>query len=156
MKKQLTFLASIMACTFAAADNLAQQSTNTHSPPMLKLAVYHTTNKAMKQIEGLKYSVSQKGQNLCWTVFNMPFSSKNTVIEIFESPKKAHFVDPNSAVVSSKNGIKHTITSSLPSQNNEYIQRCWTFDKKDPKGQYRLTIQVNNIAFGTQTFEVVK
>lgn len=125
-------------------------------PPILKLAVVDISDGTLNEIQDKKYSIKNSGHNLCWIVFNMPFSPSNQITEVFSSPKKANFSDPNGSRKVSKNGKNHTISIDLPSQNDQFIQRCWKFDKKDPVGKYTLAIKINGINFPAQTFEVIK
>ena len=143
-----------MATLVSATAFAENQPLNTQ--PMMKFGVFDTSNKVPREVAGNKYSISNKNHKLCWAAFNMPFQPTNQVIEVFNSPKKAKFSDPQGSAVSSKDGKTHTISLNMKSVNNEFIERCWNFDKNDPLGKYSLEVKVNNIGFPVQTFEVVK
>lgn len=125
-------------------------------PPILKLGVYDTSDGFINEVTSKKYSIKNSGHNLCWIAFNLPFGESNHVVETFVAPKKTAFNDPPSHKKVSKSGRTHTISLDLPSENNLFIQRCWRFDKKDPIGQYKVTIKINEYTFPAQIFEVVK
>ncbi len=152
MKKSFVVLLGLLSAAALANNAGGEQQGN---QPMLNLAVYDTSTQVAKPL-GTQYSVSAKGIQLCWVAFNMPFSANNKVIEIFQSPDKATFSDTVGLVVSSEDKLWHKVSSSLSSQNNEFIQRCWAFDKNDPLGKYTLDIQINNVRFASQEFELVK
>lgn len=154
MKKSLVLAMSLAVSTsvFAANEPAKTQPTN---QPMIKVAVYDVSNKVAREV-GHQYSVSNKNLRLCWAAFNMSFQPSNTIVEEFFSPAKAKFSEPNGSVVTSKDAKKHTVTTSLAAQNNEYIQKCWHFDKSDPLGKYKLNIRVNNTQFDGLEFELVK
>lgn len=158
MKKSFMVMLTLFSATAIANENntRAADQIDVAKAPKLILEVYDNSNKVPKHIEGRKYSISKKAQQLCWTAFNMPFSPNNGIKEIFISPKKAKFMDKNSVVVPSKDGKMNVITAMLPSHNNEFIQRCWSFDKNDPLGTYQLKVFVNDIEFPQQKFELVK
>lgn len=161
MKKSLAIvLGLISATTFADEPTKVEQpllKPQQEMQAMLKLGVYDVSNKVIREINNRKYSIKQaKNLSLCWTAFNMPFIDKNNVIEVFQSPKKSKFSDKTGSVVTSKDRKTHTITSSLPSYNNEFITKCWRFEKNDPLGTYTLEVRVNDIIFPAQPFELVK
>ncbi|WP_373767814.1 hypothetical protein [Glaesserella sp.] len=151
MKKTLGIVLSMLSVA-VAAQNVQKQP---EQRPMLNLAVYDTANKVAKPI-GTQYSVGKKGQQLCWVVINMPFQARNSVTEIFHSPAEAQFGDPAGTTVSSEDKKRHQISMTLPSSSNEFIQRCWRFDHRDPLGQYTLEVRVNDIVFPAQRFELIK
>lgn len=153
MKKTLVMTA-LLASTIAMAEEPKTAQPLPQNQPMMKLAVYDMSNKVAREVE--KYSVKNKKNHLCWTAFNMPFEAQNKVVEIFTSPNKTKFSDGIGLVNTAKDGKTHTITANLPSQNNEFIQRCWQFDNKDPLGKYSVKVQINDIEFPVQTFEVAK
>lgn len=159
MKKVLTLLAAFTSFAAVAAEQPKQPvpTATEQKQPTMKLAVYDSSNKVAREIEGLKYSVSAKNQELCWGVSNMQFNPKNSVTEVFLPPKPTKFLNPNASVVVGKDGKTTTIhTAEMSSYNNEAIWKCWKFDNKDPKGTYQLKVQVNDIVFGPLSFEVVK
>lgn len=123
--------------------------------PMLKLQVLDMSNKVGRAVENNKLSLSKTHQ-LCWVAFNMPFKATNEVVEIFQSPAPSKFGSAAGSVSTSADRLTHKITTHMPSSNNERVDNCWRFEKSDPKGKYSLTIQVNDIIFPPQTFEVTK
>ncbi|SUT96288.1 Uncharacterised protein [Actinobacillus lignieresii] len=123
--------------------------------PMLKLQVLDMSNKVGRAVENNKLSLSKTHQ-LCWVAFNMPFKATNEVVEIFKSPAPSKFGSAAGSVSTSADRLTHKITTRMPSSNNERVDNCWRFEKSDPKGKYSLTIQVNDIIFPPQTFEVTK
>lgn len=146
MKKALAILIGLMSVS-ALADE---------TKPHLKLGVYDTSTKVAKDI-GLTYSVSNKNLMLCWTVVNMKFdaANRNQVVEVFDAPtSSANFAKPGATVRKVDNKI--SISSIIPSANNEYIQHCWKFDNTDPLGKYKMNVQVNETSFGPLEFELVK
>lgn len=123
--------------------------------PMLKLAVYENDGKTTKEL-GSRYDVKNEKLSLCWVIFNMPFETKNLVTEIFVSPAAATFHNNEGSSVKSNDGKTHTIQSELSRQNDNFLARCWKFDLNDPMGKYSVQVQINNIQFDAQTFELVK
>ena len=150
MKKALILLTSLVSASAFA------ETQPVDTRPMMKFGVYDTSNKVAREVANKKYSISNKNHTLCWSAFNMPFQPTNQVVEVFNSPQKAKFNNLQGSAVSAKDGKTHTISTNMPSVNNEFIERCWYFDKNDPVGKYTLELRVNNIAFPVQTFEVVK
>lgn len=160
MKKSLAVLFGFMSInTFAAGNLSAEQKVDPNQiQPKLKLAVYDLSGKVPKDI-GQKYSLSKQNQALCWTAFDMPFSptNQNHITQIITAPNgKAKFVAEGSGITVSPDKRTTTITSVLPSYNNQFIEYCWAFDKTDPRGKYSITVQVNDVKFGTLTYEVTK
>ena len=143
-----------MATLVSATAFAESQAINTQ--PMMKFGVFDTSNKVVREVADNKYSISNKNHTLCWTAFNMPFQPDNNIVEIFKSPKKANFSDPQGNSTTSEDGQTHTISLNMKSVNNEFIERCWNFDKNDPLGKYTLEVKVNDINFPVQTFEVVE
>lgn len=146
MKKALIILATLTSVTAFA------ETSQVNNQPMMKFGVYDVSNTVAKEVSGNKYSISNKHHRLCWTAFNMPFQPSNQVVEVFTSPKNAKF----SGAVSSKDGKTHTIKLHTASSNNEFLERCWRFEKTDPKGKYSLSVSVNDVTFPTVPFSVVK
>lgn len=139
---------------------VAQANTNIQpageKQPKLALAIYDSSSKVPAKVEGLKYSVSKKNWQLCWTAFDMPFTANNKVTELFKSPAPAVFKSSTGSSVRSKDGKEHRVEYFTPSQNGELIQRCWTFDKNDPLGKYSLTLDINDVSYPPVSFELVK
>lgn len=136
--------------------NIAPSNQNKQSqPPKIKLAVYELNNDVPTEV-GRKYSVSNKNHQLCWAAFNIPLEGRNQVIERFVSPSRSVFSDPEGHVTSSPDGITHVVQTTQSNKNNEYLLRCWRFNHTDPLGRYSLEVQVNDIRFPTQTFELVR
>ncbi|MDO4697695.1 MAG: hypothetical protein Q4A60_03325 [Pasteurellaceae bacterium] len=156
MKKSLAITLGLLAGTALA--NQPNTSQAEAQPPSLTLEVFDTSTGVHSIVEGRKFSVSRKNIELCWTAFNLSIEPNNTSIEIFVSPKRATFVDQGSKISKSKDGRKHTITSTFSTDktDQDLVRKCWKFDKKDPLGKYTLEVQVNNIKFPPQTFHVVK
>lgn len=153
MKHLLAIALGVLTTSVAfSADQTASAPRDTR--PMMRFGVFDTSNAVARQVE--KYSASNPAHRLCWAAFNMPFQPSNQIIEVFKSPQKANFMDPASRTTSSKDGKTHTIETSLPSSNGEFIERCWAFDTKDPIGKYSVDIKVNDVTYPTQYFEVVK
>lgn len=123
--------------------------------PMLKVQVLDMSNKVGRAVENNRLSLSKTHQ-LCWVAFNMPFKASNEVIEVFQSPAPSKFGSAAGSVSTSADRLTHKITTRMTSSNNERLDNCWRFEKSDPKGKYSLTIQVNDIIFPPQTFEVTK
>lgn len=146
MKKALAILIGLMSVS-ALADE---------TKPRLKLGVYDTSTQVAKDI-GLTYSVSNPKLMLCWTAGNMKFdaANRNQVVELVEAPSAAaNFAKSGATVRRLDNKI--SISSTMPAVNNEYVHHCWKFDNTDPLGKYKLSVQVNEIAFGAIEFELVK
>lgn len=146
MKKALVLLTALVSASAFA------ETQPVDTRPMMKFGVYDTSNKVAREVPGNKYSISNKHHRLCWVAFNMPFQPSNQVVEVFNSPKNAKF----SGAVSSKDGKTHTIKLHTASSNNEFLERCWRFEKTDPKGKYSLSVSVNDVTFPATQFEVVK
>lgn len=161
MKKSLVLLAGLMsASVFAAggAQPQIQAQPAQQNQPMIKLGVYDLSTNVPKDL-GQTYSLSKKNQALCWTAFNMPFSetNQNQVTQTITAPNnKAKFIAPGAAITTSPDGKTTTITNMMASYNNEFLQFCWTLDKTDPRGQYTIAIQINDVKFGTLNYKVVK
>lgn len=154
MKKSLA-----IAMVFLSGSTLASEKVKAQAqPPMMKVAVYDFSNKVTKDV-GDTYSRSNKNLRLCWAAFNMSFdpTNKNKVIQTFVAPNnKAKFSSSSGTTAVSADGKNSTVTSVLPSRNNEVIEECWKFDNTDPLGKYTLTVQVNDVRFAGYTFELVK
>lgn len=101
-------------------------------------------------------SRSNPNHRLCWIAFDSIFPNQVEVEEQITAPTKSNFSGPNSRVVSSPDGLNHTILTTLSSLNNEMVERCWKFDTADPIGRYEITIKVGEIIYPTQSFEIVK
>lgn len=158
MKKTATLLVSLLALPAFANNDVKLESTPqlVNNPPMLKLAIYDFSNNVRREVEGRKYSINNKNHQLCWVAFSMPFQLKNAVSEVFVSPSNTVFSVPSASVMTSEDGKTHTIKEDLPAINNEFLTRCWRFDETDPQGKYILQVQINDIHFEPQSFEVVK
>lgn len=159
MNKLLTLLLVLSTSSaFASQVPSLKRTQEINNQPMLELEVYKIaeSTQMMNLVKGRKISRTQQNQRLCWTAFNMPFDAHNRIVEIFTSPKSIQFSSEDSLVKVSKDKKQHTIQTNVKSYNNEYIQRCWRFEQKDPVGKYTLSIQVNDVKFPAQTFEVVK
>lgn len=160
MKKSLAVLFGFISIGALAASNVSsapKQNANENAP-RLKLAVYDISGKVPKDI-GQTYSLSKKNQILCWTAFNMPFSptNQNHVTQIITAPNnKAKFISQGASITVSPDGKTSTIVSVEPSYNNEFVQLCWVMENTDPRGKYKMDIQVNDIKFGPASYEVVK
>ncbi|MDH2925486.1 hypothetical protein EV693_10524 [Nicoletella semolina] len=154
MKKFTISLFALISANVMAVSSIERPQENI--PPKLRFGVFEVKEKGSRLLESNQFSVSNKEHKLCWAAFDMPFDVSNTVIEVFYSPKKAKFIDTIQQVSTSEDGKTHTVTSKLPSQQGKFIERCWTFDKNDPLGKYSVDIQVNDIIFPTQYFEVTK
>lgn len=158
MKKTVIIALNLLAGTAIVNQAIAQTSSQESKQPMLSLEVFDSSSSVPSVVEGRKFSVSKKNLDLCWTAFNMPVLANNSVVEVFVAPKKATFIAEGSQVSKSKDGKKHTITSTFSTKQTDFdlVRKCWRFDKKDPLGKYTVEIQVNNIKFPAQTFHVVK
>lgn len=156
MKKYL-----LLAMAFASTAALANTQANTNAtkeakPPMMVLTTVDVSGKVAKPLNSTVYSLSREKTELCWEVINVPFIAKNKVVEVFNAPAKSKFTHPDASVTTSNEDKTHTIVSHVPSANNEFIRRCWKFDKTDPIGNYTLDLRVNDIIFPTQKFSIVK
>ncbi|AUI66070.1 MULTISPECIES: pseudouridine synthase [Glaesserella] len=157
MKKYFALTMALVSVTAVANTNKPVNShTAEQKPPMMVLTTVDVSGKVMKPLNSRVYSLSKAKTELCWEVFNIPFIAKNRITEVFDTPDTAKFTTTDSSIVSSNDNKTHTIITYQPSINNELIRRCWKFDKTDPLGTYKLTLQVNDVTFPTQTFSVVK
>lgn len=160
MKKSLVITLALFSATAVANQSGDKRTEQIQfvNQPMLQLEVFDKSNTVARPVAGRKYSVSNKNHSLCWTAWNIPFLPRNNKsIEVFTSPKSAKFMSPDASVITQDNGKMHVVTNfNIQVTNNEFIQRCWLFDKNDPLGKYTLTVQVNDIQYPTQTFELVK
>ncbi|OOH89757.1 hypothetical protein BMT54_05565 [Pasteurellaceae bacterium 15-036681] len=160
MKKSLAVVLGLMsASVFAstAADQPTQPVQQKDTRPMLKFGIFDKSNKVASEVAGNELSLSKKNLELCWVAFNMPLEDKVNVIEVIKSPKKAKFSsNSGTGINSSADGLNHVITETLASYNREAVERCWKFTKEDPLGHYQFDIQVGNIKYPTQSFELVK
>ncbi|MDH2997793.1 hypothetical protein A1D22_00390 [Pasteurellaceae bacterium LFhippo2] len=154
MKKSLAIILGLVSATAFA--NQAASTATIGNQPALAFGVYDVSNKVASLVPGNKYSVSKKDQRLCWTAFNMKFERTNAITEVFTAPKGGVFKDPVGNTVVSADGLTHTLTSSLASDNGEALQKCWVFDNSDPKGAYSVSVRVNDIQYPSQTFEVTE
>ncbi|MBF0784253.1 hypothetical protein E4T80_02015 [Muribacter muris] len=155
MKKSLVALAFFSASVFAGSEvppNQPMQNT-----PVVQFGVVDISSQIAKIAKnvGLAYSLKNQNHRLCWTAYNVPFQMQNKVIEVFVTPKASQFNSEGATVESSKDKKTHKITTMVPN-NSDSFGRCWRFDDKDPLGTYKVDIQVNDIIFQTQTFELVK
>ena len=156
MKKYL-----LLAMAFASTATLANTQVNTNAtkeakPPIMALTTVDVSGKVAKALNSTVYSLSKEKTELCWEVINVPFIDKNKIIEVFNAPAKSKFTAPDASITTSNEDKTHTIVSHIPSVNNEFIRKCWKFDKTDPIGNYTLDLQVNDVIFPTQKFSVVK
>ena len=157
MNKTFVLVLGILSSAVLAEDKVLQPLPEKVIEPKLHLAIFDTSNKVARQIEGLQYSLSNhKNLSLCWTAFDLAIKHKNQVKEIFSSPKKATFTDSSGINNRSKEGTKHQIETNLAGTNNEFIQKCWAFDKSDPLGKYSIEVQINNIKYPALSFEIIK
>lgn len=158
MKKITTLLFTLLTLPAFAENNIQKDTTpvSTESYPKLKLAVYDFSNNVRREVEGRKYSIKNKHHQLCWVAFNMPLQFKNKVTERFVSPGRLNFMDQSVQSNSSEDGKTHIVSSTLESLNNEYVARCWAFDEKDPKGKYTLEVNLNEVSFPPQEFEIIE
>lgn len=159
MKKYL-----LLAMAFASTTALANTQANTNATttkeakqPIMGLTTIDVGGKVAKSLNSTVYSLSKANTTqLCWEVINIPFTAKNKVTEVFTTPAKSKFTHPDASVTTSNEDKTHTIVSHIPSVNNEFIRKCWKFDKTDPIGNYTLDLRVNDIIFPTQKFSIVK
>lgn len=156
MKKYL-----LLAMAFASTTALANTQVNTNAtketkPSMMALTTVDVSGKVAKPLNSTVYSLSREKTELCWEVINVPFTAKNKVTEVFNAPAKSKFTAPGSSIIVTNDDKTHTIVSYVANSNNEFIRKCWKFDKADPIGNYTLDLQVNDVIFPTQKFSVVK
>lgn len=151
MKKSLTLIFGSLV--FLANTHAFAQSTE--QLPMIAVQVVDMSGKVAHALETNTLSISKK-HKLCWVAFNMPLSANNNVMELFHSPDKATFSAAKGNTVSSNEQKTHLVSTVMQPNGNNTISNCWDFSKKDPLGQYRLEVRVNNIQFPARTFEVVK
>lgn len=151
MKKLVMLIGSLCFATTA----LAQTEHNTL--PKMNFGVFDISNKVVRKLENNRLSIAKaKDQTLCWAVFDMPLSGNNQVTEVFRSPSAMQFVDRGTSKVSTDKMV-HTLKNQIKSTDNgASIQKCWSFDHTDPKGKYTLDLQVNDIVFPTQQFEITQ
>lgn len=157
--KKLTLLALSLASASLWANETAKPTNTEAKPPRAVFQVIETDGKVARAVQGNQVSISKK-QELCWTVVDLPFKPSNQVTEEFLTPKGAKFAAQGSSVINSEeNGLnKSKITSaSMKAVNNEFLRRCWKFDKNDPTGHYQIALQVNDTLFEpAYKFEVIK
>lgn len=158
MKKSLAVVLGLVSATTLADEtkNLPALQPLAQNAPVLVVGVYDVSNKVVRAVPERKLSLSNKNHQLCWTALNVPSELTNKVTEIFVAPEKANFVDSSSSIAVSKDGKKHTITVNIPRQSKDFLERCWRFNKNDPLGKYILEVQINDIKFPAQSFELVK
>ncbi|WGE32615.1 pseudouridine synthase [Actinobacillus genomosp. 2] len=156
MKKHLMLAMGLLSSVTAIANTTPDTTPAKETRPMLAIYLLDLNGKVAKPIRSTTYSVSQKNLHLCWEAVNVPFTAKNQVTEIFNAPAPAKFTEQGVTVVSSNDGKTHTISRQLASHNNEFIRKCWKFDKTDPKGEYTLQVRINNIEFPAMPFNIVK
>ncbi|WP_150539157.1 hypothetical protein [Actinobacillus vicugnae] len=149
MKKLLTIALTAMSASVYA--NIPAVNTQ----PMLRMHVLDMSNSVPSAIASNQLSLSKKHQ-LCWRAFNMPFKASNEVIEVLQAPSTLKVTSKEGNVISATDKQTHRITTLMNSSNHEYLDKCWIFEKTDPTGKYSLTVQVNDIIFPPQYFEVVK
>ncbi|QGM80370.1 hypothetical protein [Otariodibacter oris] len=154
MKNLLAIALGVVFTTSVVCAAEQQISVPQDIQPMLRFGVFDTSNTVAQEVE--KYSLGNPSHKLCWVAFNMPFQPLNQVKEIFNAPQKTTFIDGPSKITTSEDGKTHTLEVSLPSNNGEFIERCWSFGENDPIGKYSVDVQVNDVTYPTQYFEVVK
>ncbi|MDY4279493.1 MAG: pseudouridine synthase [[Pasteurella] mairii] len=154
MKKYLSLIMALLAMN-AIANTVMPV---TPSAPIIYLSTVDTSGNILKSLNTTIYSVSNAKLNLCWEVAGMPLSAQNNVVEVMTGPERFTVIgDNNSSVDADKSGKVYTIKQvAAPAINNEFIRRCWKFDKNDPLGEYKLDVDVNGVSFPTRTFTLIK
>ncbi|QIW16142.1 hypothetical protein A4G20_07260 [Pasteurellaceae bacterium RH1A] len=154
MKK---FITIALAAALASPVFAAEQKQAPEHPPRLVLSVFDFSGKVPKDTKSLKLSRSNKNLRLCWYTLDTPVKETALVIEEFTSPKGGKFISPNMTTQSSNNNTRHVVTRNKhKSVNSEYVETCWTFDKRDPIGQYSLAVKVDDIHFPALKFSIEK
>ncbi|SUT86427.1 Uncharacterised protein [Actinobacillus ureae] len=144
-----------LALTAVSVSSYAETKPAVNTQPMLRMQVLDMSSNVPSPVANNQLSLSKKHQ-LCWVAFNMPFKASNQVVEVLQAPSTLKVTSEDGNVVSTSDQQTHRITTLLKSSNNERLDKCWGFEKTDPTGKYSLTIQVNDVVFPPQPFEVVK
>lgn len=154
MKKYLSLFMALLA-TNAMAETVTPAAP---SAPTIYLSTVETGGSVLKSLNTTTYSVSNAKLNLCWEVVGVPISVKNNVVEVMTGPERFTVIgDNNSSVDADKSGKVYTIKQvAAAAINNEFIRRCWKFDKSDPLGEYKLDVTVNGVSLPTKTFTLIK
>lgn len=154
MKKYLSLIMTLLA-TNAMAETVMPVAP---SMPTLYLSTVDTGGRVLKSLNTTTYSVSNAKLALCWEVVGVPLLAQNNVVEVMTGPERFTVNGDNNSVINAdKSGKVYTIKHvATPAINNEFIRRCWKFDKKDPLGEYKLDVTVNDVSFPTRTFTLIK
>lgn len=159
MNKLWSALALIISTqySFAAADKPTEAVLQPKDKPMVSLQVLDISKKNPQPIAGNTLSISKKQNQLCWRSYNMLIPNKVMIAEAFYAPDAIKFTSPNSTIEASKDKKEYLIVTEMTNMNTgKYVGRCWTFNKTDPIGKYKMEIQINDQVFKGLEFELVK
>lgn len=142
----------------AAAPAEAAQNVAQNNPPRVLFAVYDVSDsKNPKVLEKREFSRSNAKHRLCWTAQNINPIAANLTIEQFTTPASIDFVDAQGTKAQkSKDGKTHIFTGRAVTLQGGIVEKCWTFNKKYPVGDYTLTLRVNSMEFPPMPFKIVK
>lgn len=159
MKKVLA-LGLLSLSTVVNAETAPAQQQAATPQPILGLAIFDISNtKEPKRLEHLNVSRSNKNHRLCWTAANVGAmeNSANLVIETFLSPTAITLTDDYGVNAQrSKDGKTHILVSSVPTFQDNLVERCWQFPTKYPIGEYKVAVRINNFDFPMQSFKIVR
>lgn len=123
--------------------------------PKMILGTFERTNTGFKPTSQNAVSRSNPNMQICWIAFDLNMTPKVNVTELIISPQRTIFGTATGQSSSSADGKQHQILSTLDNVNGT-VSQCWQFDKTDPIGQYSIDIQIDDIVFPTQIFNVIK
>ncbi len=156
----LSLVASAVMAAPASQNNSQQAQTNAQQPQM-SLAVFNTSEKEPKFMEGNRLSRA-KPRVLCAFISNVPLAKENNMYAYYFATPTAtemapHFENQELRVTEDRKGFlfSGTLPQSLVNQEG-VITQCWNFSKETPIGTYQLEVQVNDITFKGLNFEVLK
>lgn len=158
MNKLWTALALAMVShySFAAAEKPISKPLPFDGKPAIVVQVFDINGKVARPIKGNKLNIEKKQNRLCWNSVNVPVQGKVMIAEAIYAPGPAKASSEGSQVQPSPDGTSNTIITNINNATENYVSRCWTFDKSDPIGKYRLDVQINDQVFKGLEFEIVK
>lgn len=159
MKKMLLGLSVAVAVgaawaqTPAPAASAAQQAV----APVLFHLVGGEQGRGLPLVDG-KVVINNRGrQSVCWHVTGLPASqAPYTVIEYITSPAGAEFHSESGGVAFNPQQTEHTVKSQVSPNAEGFLGQCWGFGRKDPVGDYSLSLEMGGYAFPAQSFKVTK
>lgn len=159
MKKALALALTFITISANAAPQKSKSANakqGKETRPILVLNVIDPGNKSPRALQTNVVSVSRNHQ-LCWTAVNIARKKnrENEVVEIFNTPAPTNFSSQAGRVITSIDRRTHTVSTYMKHDKRDNISGCWGFEPNDPKGEYKVSVRINDIQFPPQPFVVI-